>query len=105
MKGALKIIFKNIKKIITIVSNYTVYPGVTEEICIPIIEKSSKVVSIEPKDFFVGYSPERISPGKIIRNYLILKILISMHLIVEKVLKKVYSKIFKTGFFMLQKIL
>ena len=39
----------------------TVYPGATEEICIPIIEKESG--KVWKKDFFVGYSPERINPG------------------------------------------
>ena len=39
----------------------TVYPGATEEVCIPIIEKQSGLVF--NKDFFAGYSPERINPG------------------------------------------
>lgn len=39
----------------------TVYPGATEEVCVPILEKESKLVF--NKDFFVGYSPERINPG------------------------------------------
>lgn len=39
----------------------TVYPGATEEICIPILEQNSKLKF--NKDFFVGYSPERINPG------------------------------------------
>ena len=44
-----------------IIFESTVYPGATEEICIPIIEKGSNLVF--NKDFFVGYSPERINPG------------------------------------------
>lgn len=43
----------------------TVYPGCTEEVCIPILEKSSGLVYNQ--DFFVGYSPERINPGDKIR--------------------------------------
>ena len=39
----------------------TVYPGATEEECVPILERESKLVY--NKDFFVGYSPERINPG------------------------------------------
>jgi len=39
----------------------TVYPGVTEEICLPVVEKISEL--IYNKDFFAGYSPERINPG------------------------------------------
>jgi len=45
----------------TVVFESTVYPGATEEVCIPIIEKVSGL--IWKKDFFVGYSPERINPG------------------------------------------
>ena len=45
----------------TVVFESTVYPGATEEICIPIIEKHSGLTW--KKDFFVGYSPERINPG------------------------------------------
>ena len=44
-----------------VVFESTVYPGTTEEVCIPILEKESKLE--EGKDFFVGYSPERINPG------------------------------------------
>jgi len=39
----------------------TVYPGVTEEVCVPVLEKTSNLIF--NKDFFVGYSPERINPG------------------------------------------
>jgi UDP-N-acetyl-D-galactosamine dehydrogenase len=44
----------------------TVYPGATEEDCIPVLEKGSSLVF--NKDFFVGYSPERISPGDKVRT-------------------------------------
>jgi UDP-N-acetyl-D-galactosamine dehydrogenase len=44
----------------------TVYPGVTEEECVPILERLSKLAF--NKDFFVGYSPERINPGDKVRN-------------------------------------
>ena len=39
----------------------TVYPGATEEVCVPILEKKSGLKF--NKDFFCGYSPERINPG------------------------------------------
>lgn len=58
---ATKMIGRNIKKGATVVYESTVYPGTTEEVCIPIIEKISKMKL--NKDFFVGYSPERINPG------------------------------------------
>ena len=45
----------------TVVYESTVYPGCTEEICVPILEKFSNLKFNE--DFFVGYSPERINPG------------------------------------------
>lgn len=45
----------------TVVYESTVYPGATEEICVPVLERASGLVFNE--DFFVGYSPERINPG------------------------------------------
>ncbi|OIR12197.1 UDP-N-acetyl-D-glucosamine 6-dehydrogenase [mine drainage metagenome] len=45
----------------TVVFESTVYPGLTEEICIPVLERESNLVW--KKDFYVGYSPERINPG------------------------------------------
>ena len=44
-----------------IVFESTVYPGTTEEVCVPILEENSKLIF--NKDFFIGYSPERINPG------------------------------------------
>ena len=52
---------KYIKRGAIIVYESTVYPGATEEVCIPLIEKHSGLEW--KKDFFVGYSPERINPG------------------------------------------
>jgi len=50
-----------ISKQAIVVFESTVYPGCTEEICVPIIEKASGLVF--NKDFYAGYSPERINPG------------------------------------------
>ncbi len=50
-----------LKKDDVVIYESTVYPGTTEEICIPILENSSKLEI--NKDFYVGYSPERINPG------------------------------------------
>ncbi|MFQ5542956.1 MAG: Vi polysaccharide biosynthesis UDP-N-acetylglucosamine C-6 dehydrogenase TviB [Nitrospiria bacterium] len=50
-----------LKKGDIVVYESTVYPGVTEDICVPILEKQSELAVNE--DFFVGYSPERINPG------------------------------------------
>ena len=52
---------KHIKRGAIVVYESTVYPGATEEVCIPIIEAQSGLKW--KKDFFVGYSPERINPG------------------------------------------
>ena len=55
------IIGKILKKKDLIIFESTVYPGLTEEVCIPKIEKYSKLKI--NKDFYCGYSPERINPG------------------------------------------
>ena len=52
---------KNLKKGAIVVYESTVYPGATEEVCIPILERVSGMKW--KQDFFVGYSPERINPG------------------------------------------
>lgn len=59
--GASTSVGKNLKRGATVVFESTVYPGATEEVCIPIIEKHSGLKW--KQDFFVGYSPERINPG------------------------------------------
>jgi UDP-N-acetyl-D-galactosamine dehydrogenase len=52
---------KNLKRGATVVFESTVYPGATEEICVPVVERHSGFTW--RRDFFVGYSPERINPG------------------------------------------
>lgn len=59
--GASESIGRNMKRGTTVVYESTVYPGATEEVCIPVLERESGLVW--KKDFFVGYSPERINPG------------------------------------------
>lgn len=59
--GASKAAGKNLKKGALVIYESTVYPGATEEVCIPVLEKESGLKW--QKDFFVGYSPERINPG------------------------------------------
>lgn len=61
VKSASKIVGSIIKKGSLVIYESTVYPGATEEICIPILEASSNLKINE--DFLVGYSPERINPG------------------------------------------
>ena len=52
---------RHMKKGATVVYESTVYPGATEEVCIPVLERESGLKW--KQDFFVGYSPERINPG------------------------------------------
>ena len=59
--SASEVVGKNLKKGAIVVLESTVYPGVTEEIMAPILERESGMKC--GKDFFVGYSPERINPG------------------------------------------
>jgi len=59
--GASTSVGRHMKKGVTVIYESTVYPGATEEVCIPVLERESGMVW--KKDFFVGYSPERINPG------------------------------------------
>ncbi len=59
--SASTLVGRNLKPGATVVFESTVYPGATEEVCIPVLEKESALTW--KKDFFVGYSPERINPG------------------------------------------
>jgi len=59
--GASESVGRHLKRGATVVYESTVYPGATEEICVPVIERHSGMTW--KRDFFVGYSPERINPG------------------------------------------
>lgn len=61
VEGASRILGRNLTKGSVIVFESTVYPGVTEEVCVPILEKESGLKC--GVDFKIGYSPERINPG------------------------------------------
>ena len=61
VESASKVVGENLAKGSIVVYESTVYPGVTEEVCVPILEKYSGMKC--GKDFKVGYSPERINPG------------------------------------------
>ena len=81
----------------------TVYPGATEEICIPILEKKSKLKF--NKDFYVGYSPERINPGdKEHRLPNIKKITSGSTEESAKIIYELYSKIITAGVYMASSI-
>lgn len=77
VESASRTVGRNLTKGSIVVFESTVYPGVTEEICIPILEKESGMKCGE--DFKVGYSPERINPGdKVHRLETIVKIVSGM---------------------------
>jgi UDP-N-acetyl-D-galactosamine dehydrogenase len=81
-----------------IVFESTVYPGATEEICVPVIEECSNLKL--NKDFFVGYSPERINPGdKKHRLKDITKLVSASNDDTLEVLNNLYSKIISAGTF------
>jgi len=61
VRSAAEVVGKNLKKGAIVVLESTVYPGVTEEIVVPILEKESDMKC--GTDFKVGYSPERVNPG------------------------------------------
>lgn len=61
VNGAAKMVGQHMKKGAVVIFESTVYPGVTEDVCVPILEEHSGLVW--KRDFHVGYSPERINPG------------------------------------------
>jgi UDP-N-acetyl-D-galactosamine dehydrogenase len=91
--SASKIVANNLKKNDLVIYESTVYPGLTEEECVPVLEKYSKLEF--NKDFFVGYSPERISPGdsKELRD--ISKVVSGSNLKITNIVYNLYKKIIK----------
>ena len=85
---------KKIKKKDIIIFESTVYPGITDNFCKSILEKNSKLK--DGKDFFVGYSPERVNPGD--KNHglkMINKILAYPYSFKKKEIVKLYSNLGK----------
>ena len=94
--GASEIVGRNMKKGAIVVYESTVYPGVTEDVCIPILEKESGLKC--GVDFKVGYSPERINPGdKIHRLENIMKIVSGMDAETLDEVAKVYELVIEAG--------
>jgi len=93
LRSASKTVANNLKKNDLVIYESTVYPGLTEEECIPVLEKYSKLEL--NKDFFVGYSPERISPGdgKELKN--ISKVVSGSNLRSTNIVYNLYKKIIK----------
>lgn len=96
VEGASTILGRNLTKGAIVVFESTVYPGVTEDVCIPILEKESGLKC--GVDFRVGYSPERINPGdKVHRLENIKKIVSGMDAESLEEIKKVYDLVIKVG--------
>nr|MCR5733864.1 nucleotide sugar dehydrogenase [Lachnospiraceae bacterium] len=94
--GASTILGRNLKKGSIVVYESTVYPGVTEDVCVPILEKESGLKC--GTDFKIGYSPERINPGdKIHRLENIKKIVSGMDEESLSVIGKVYDLVIEVG--------
>lgn len=94
--GASEIVGRNLQEGSIVVYESTVYPGVTEDVCIPILEKMSGLKA--GIDFKVGYSPERINPGdKVHRLENITKIVSGMDEDSLEEIKKVYDAVIEVG--------
>ena len=96
LKRASKDVGKFLKKKDIVIYESTVYPGVTEEICVPIL---SAISGLEyNKDFFCGYSPERINPGDKIKTLTkVTKITSGSTREISKIVDNLYKKIIKAG--------
>ena len=96
VEGASTILGRNLTKGSIVVFESTVYPGVTEDVCVPILEKESGLKC--GVDFKVGYSPERINPGdKVHRLNTITKIVSGMDAETLDVVAKVYEIVVDAG--------
>lgn len=96
LEGASKTVGQNLTKGSIVVYESTVYPGVTEEICIPILEKESGLKCGE--DFEVGFSPERINPGdKVNRLETIVKVVSGSSEESLDIIAKVYELVVDAG--------
>ncbi|WP_175615719.1 nucleotide sugar dehydrogenase [Piscibacillus halophilus] len=96
IEGVSKTIGKNLTRGSIVVYESTVYPGVTEDICIPILERESGLKCGE--DFKVGYSPERINPGdKVHRLENITKIVSGLDKESLEEIAKVYELVVEVG--------
>lgn len=96
VEGASRILGRNLTKGSIVVFESTVYPGVTEDVCVPILEKESGLKC--GVDFKIGYSPERINPGdKVHRLETITKIVSGMDEETLDEVAKVYELVVEAG--------
>lgn len=97
LKKATLTLSKILKKGDLVIFESTVYPGLTEEFCIPLLKKRSKLKC--NRDFFVGYSPERISPGEKDDFTKINKVVSGSNLKTTNFIYKLYKTIIKANLF------
>ena len=98
VEGASKTVGQNLSAGTIVVFESTVYPGVTEDICVPIIEKESGLKC--GVDWKIGYSPERINPGDRVHTLTnIRKVVSGMDEESANEIKKVYDIVIKAGTF------
>lgn len=96
LKSATTSIGEILKKDDIVIYESTVYPGCTEEFCVPILENKSGLIF--NKDFFCGYSPERINPGdKVYTISKIIKVTSGSDEKTAEFVDNLYSKIIKAG--------
>lgn len=96
--GATRTVGRNMRKGCVIAYESTVYPGLTEEICIPLLEQESGLK--HGVDFTVGYSPERINPGdKVHTLERIVKIVSGSDKATADLLAEIYGSVVKAGIY------
>ena len=96
IKNATELIAKYLKKDNIVIYESTVYPGATEEVCVPILEQVSNLKF--NTDFFVGYSPERINPGDKVNTLpTIKKITSGSNEAIASEIDDIYQQIIKAG--------
>lgn len=96
--NASRIVAKFMKKGSFVVYESTVYPGCTQDVCVPLIEKITKLKV--NNDFFCGYSPERINPGDKKNNFEnIVKVLSGSNSYSTSIIDQLYSSVVRSGTF------
>lgn len=102
--GASELLGRHIRPGAVVVYESTVYPGLTEEVCVPILERESGLVY--KKDFRVGYSPERINPGDHVHRLdNIVKIVSGCDEATRELVARVYGLVVKAGVYRAESIM
>ena len=96
LRGASAAAGRHMRKGTCVVFESTVYPGATEEVCVPILEKTSGLTA--GRDFTVGYSPERINPGDKVHTLdKVVKVVSGSDEATTDLLVKVYGQVVSAG--------